>query len=74
MPASITTTTNVSSDNLLDTSLLKEVSRRALIDALNSVSGSKTLVLEPSIAGPLGLVAEVSLMKVCSSVTQVLKF
>jgi hypothetical protein len=48
----------------LDTSVLKELARRSLVDALNSVSGPKTLVLDPAIAGPLGLVAEVSLMKV----------
>lgn len=48
----------------LDTSVLKELARRSLVDALNSVNGPKTLVLDPAIAGPLGLVAEVSLMKV----------
>ncbi|GJJ06549.1 hypothetical protein Clacol_000741 [Clathrus columnatus] len=61
MPGSITTT-NAPNDNL-DTSLLKELSRRSLVDALNSVNGAKTLVLDPAIAGPLGLVAEVSLLK-----------
>ena len=47
----------------LDTSLLKELARRSLVDALNSVNGAKTLVLDPVVAGPLGLVAEVALMK-----------
>jgi hypothetical protein len=28
------------------------------------VSGAKTLVLDPAIAGPLGLVAEVALLRV----------
>lgn len=60
----VTSTANISNDSL-DTSLLKEVSRRSLVDALNSVNGAKTLVLDPSTAGPLGLVAEVSLFKVC---------
>ncbi|KAJ4485667.1 Sec1-like protein [Lentinula aciculospora] len=47
----------------LDTNLLKEISKKALVDALNSVHGSKTLVLDPSLAGPLGLVTEVALLK-----------
>ncbi|KAF8517245.1 Sec1-like protein [Hysterangium stoloniferum] len=64
MPAStITTTTHDDRADMLDTSLLKELARRSLIDVLNSVNGPKTLVLDPSIAGPLGLVAEVSLLK-----------
>ena len=33
----------------------------------NQVNGAKTLVLDSSIAGPLGLVTEVSLLKVRSS-------
>lgn len=47
----------------LDMNLLKEIARKALVDALNSVSGAKTLVLDASLAGPLGLVTEVSLLK-----------
>jgi hypothetical protein len=31
---------------------------------LSQVNGSKTLVLDPSLAGPLGLVTEVALLKV----------
>ncbi|KAF8527685.1 Sec1-like protein [Gautieria morchelliformis] len=50
-------------ENAVDTSLLKELAKRSLVDALNSVNGAKTLVLDPSIAGPLGLVTEVSLLK-----------
>ncbi|KIK70533.1 hypothetical protein GYMLUDRAFT_149956 [Collybiopsis luxurians FD-317 M1] len=50
-------------ESALDTNLLKEISKKALVDALNSVNGSKTLVLDPSLAGPLGLVTEVSLLK-----------
>lgn len=66
----------------VDISVLKELARRALVDALNSVrfsgveaiksqsytlnevNGAKTLVLDPSLAGPLGLVIEVALLKV----------
>ncbi|KAH9849266.1 Sec1-like protein [Lenzites betulinus] len=51
------------SEALLDVSVLKELARKALIDALNSVNGAKTLVLDPSLAGPLGLVTEVALLK-----------
>ncbi|EMD42298.1 hypothetical protein CERSUDRAFT_102649 [Gelatoporia subvermispora B] len=47
----------------LDVSQLKEVARKGLVDALNSVNGAKTLVLDPSLAGPLGLVTEVALLK-----------
>ncbi|KAI0652458.1 Sec1-like protein [Trametes meyenii] len=52
-----------SSDELLDVSVLKELARKALVDALNSVNGAKTLVLDPTLAGPLGLVTEVALLK-----------
>ena len=68
----------------LDVSILKELARKALVDALNSVrasarhaqttvltldrraqvNGVKTLVLDNALAGPLGLVTEVSLLKV----------
>ncbi|CEL56067.1 Vacuolar protein sorting-associated protein 33A OS=Rattus norvegicus GN=Vps33a PE=1 SV=1 [Rhizoctonia solani AG-1 IB] len=47
----------------VDVGVLKELARKGLVDALNSVSGAKTLVLDPTLAGPLGLVAEVSIMK-----------
>ncbi|KAE9392933.1 Sec1-like protein [Gymnopus androsaceus JB14] len=47
----------------LDINLLKKINKEALIDVLNSVHGSKTLVLDPSLAGPLGLITEVSLLK-----------
>ncbi|KAF7347391.1 hypothetical protein MVEN_01494900 [Mycena venus] len=48
---------------LLDVNLLKEIGKKALVDALNSVNGAKTLVLDASLAGPLGLVIEVALLK-----------
>ncbi|KAJ3559761.1 hypothetical protein NM688_g132 [Phlebia brevispora] len=54
---------NEESEPLLDVSVLKELARKALVDALNSVNGAKTLVLDPSLAGPLGLVTEVALLK-----------
>ncbi|KAJ7174275.1 Sec1-like protein [Mycena filopes] len=63
-----TTTTDDAAPTLteeppLDVNLLKEIGRKALVDALNSVNGAKTLVLDASLAGPLGLVIEVSLLK-----------
>ncbi|KAF8079084.1 Sec1-like protein [Lyophyllum atratum] len=56
-------TTPQSSEAVVDVNLLKEIGRKALIDALNSVNGAKTLVLDASLAGPLGLITEVSLLK-----------
>ncbi|KAG6851377.1 hypothetical protein H0H93_005775 [Arthromyces matolae] len=56
---------------LVDVNLLREIARKALVDSLNSsivideaqVNGAKTLVLDASLAGPLGLITEVSLLK-----------
>lgn len=64
----------------MDLSLLRELGKNGLINALNSVraisssyfgelmglqvNGAKTLVLDPTVAGPLGLLTEVSLLKV----------
>ncbi|KAK7686681.1 hypothetical protein QCA50_010281 [Cerrena zonata] len=47
----------------LDISALKDIARKDLVNALNSVNGAKTLVLDPSLAGPLSLVTEVTLLK-----------
>ncbi|KAG8721038.1 hypothetical protein FRC08_016158 [Ceratobasidium sp. 394] len=47
----------------VDVGVLKALAKKGLVDALNSVNGAKTLVLDPTLAGPLGLVAEVSVMK-----------
>ncbi|KAJ7600856.1 Sec1-like protein [Mycena floridula] len=59
MTADVSSTENTD----LDTSLLTEIGRKTLVDALNSVNGAKTLVLDSSLAGPLGLITEVSLLK-----------
>ncbi|EJD52391.1 ATP binding protein [Auricularia subglabra TFB-10046 SS5] len=48
---------------VVDVAVLKELAKRAIVDALNSVNGPKTLVLDRSLSGPLGLVTEVSLLK-----------
>ncbi|EGO31072.1 hypothetical protein SERLADRAFT_359168, partial [Serpula lacrymans var. lacrymans S7.9] len=50
-------------ENSLDVELLKEIGKKALVDALNSVNGAKTLVLDNTLAGSLGLVTDVSLLK-----------
>ncbi|KAI0800664.1 Sec1-like protein [Fomes fomentarius] len=55
--------TESSSETFLDVSVLRELARKALVDALNSINGAKTLVLDPTLAGPLGLVTEVALLK-----------
>ena len=60
-------TTPSNSDSPLNINVLKEVAKKDLVDALNSVNGAKTLVLDASLAGPLGLVTEVSLLKVIPS-------
>jgi len=54
---------NGDGETLLDVSVLKELARKGLVDALNAVNGAKTLVLDPSLAGPLGLATEVALLK-----------
>ncbi|TEB38635.1 ATP binding protein [Coprinellus micaceus] len=48
---------------LLDTNILKEIAKKDLVNALNAVNGAKTLVLDSTLAGPLGLVTEVALLK-----------
>ncbi|KAI0027966.1 Sec1-like protein [Vararia minispora EC-137] len=50
-------------DDFPDITTLKEIARDSLVLSLNSVVGAKTLVLDPSLAGPLSLVAEVSLLQ-----------
>ncbi|KAF5352701.1 hypothetical protein D9756_005855 [Leucocoprinus leucothites] len=59
----------------LDVNVLNEIAKKSLVDTLNAVrtplssfpkynvNGAKTLVLDSSIAGPLGLITEVSLLK-----------
>ncbi|KAL1677686.1 Sec1-like protein [Schizophyllum commune] len=51
------------SENPVDVSSLKELSKTKLVESLNAVNGAKTLVLDPTLAGPLGLITEVSLLK-----------
>lgn len=48
----------------LDTQLFQLVSSSSLQRLLERIVGPKTLVLSPNLAGPLGLVTEVGLLKV----------
>ncbi|KIM31975.1 hypothetical protein M408DRAFT_327354 [Serendipita vermifera MAFF 305830] len=65
MPTSVSSddTSNKPEDNGIDTLALKELAKRSLLEALNTISGAKTLVLDPSLVGPLGLVTEVASLK-----------
>nr|XP_019003591.1 ATP-binding protein [Kwoniella mangroviensis CBS 8507]OCF67052.1 ATP-binding protein [Kwoniella mangroviensis CBS 8507] len=47
----------------LDIGILKELAKSALVESLNDIQGAKTLILEPALGGPLGLVTEVALLK-----------
>ncbi|OCF35138.1 ATP-binding protein [Kwoniella heveanensis BCC8398] len=47
----------------IDVSVLKELAKSELIGSLNDIQGAKTLILDPALAGPLGLVTEVALLK-----------
>lgn len=48
----------------VDSELLRLISSTALQNRLDTIVGPKTLILTPSLAGPLGLVTEVGLLKV----------
>ncbi|KAH6569528.1 hypothetical protein BASA60_008178 [Batrachochytrium salamandrivorans] len=45
------------------TAALREVSRKELIQVLDSVRGKKALIIDPSVSGPLSLVAEFAVLK-----------
>lgn len=47
----------------LDTRILTDLARRGLMATLDTIKEAKTLMLDPSLAGPLGLVADVSSLK-----------
>ena len=42
---------------------MRELARRDLLDLLDKYSGSKALVWDESLTGPLGLIAEYSVLK-----------
>ncbi|EPQ30352.1 uncharacterized protein PFL1_01878 [Pseudozyma flocculosa PF-1] len=47
----------------LETSILTDLAKRGLLSTLDSIKEAKTLILDPSLAGPLGLVADVQSLK-----------
>ena len=49
--------------NTIDLSALREFSRTELLQLLDQLHGSKALVLDPALSGPINLIAEVSLLK-----------
>jgi hypothetical protein len=51
------------SSGVLDLVPLREVARRELINILDGINDDVALVLDPDLIGPLGLVAEASLLK-----------
>ncbi|POY72706.1 hypothetical protein BMF94_4536 [Rhodotorula taiwanensis] len=54
----------------VDSELLRLISSTALQNKLDTIVGPKTLILTPSLAGPLGLVTEVGLLKNNHAVTK----
>ncbi|KAI9016781.1 Sec1-like protein [Hyaloraphidium curvatum] len=48
---------------MVDTATLKDLARRDLVAALDSVPGPKALLIDPELSGPLSLIAEFSLLK-----------
>ncbi|ODO00685.1 ATP-binding protein [Cryptococcus wingfieldii CBS 7118] len=47
----------------VEVGILRELAKTALVESLNDIQGAKSLVLDPALAGPLGLVTEVALLK-----------
>lgn len=60
--ASLFSSSNAPS-NLPDVTAFSILAKRSLTDALDKIAGAKTLVLDAALAGPLGLVAEMSLLR-----------
>lgn len=50
----------------LDVSPLCSLAKETLLEALTDIQGQKTLVLDKALSGPLGLVTDVALLKVCT--------
>lgn len=47
----------------LDLSILRTYAARSLTDQLDAILGPKTIIIDPNLAGPLGLVIEVANLK-----------
>lgn len=54
-------------EDALDTDVFRIVSSSALESILDGIAGPKTLVLQPSLGGPLGLITQVAQLKVHQS-------
>jgi hypothetical protein len=48
----------------INTFILRDLARRELIDLLDAIHGVKSIVIDPSLSGPLSLIAEFGLLKV----------
>jgi len=57
-------TASDASKNAVNTFVLKDLARRELIDILDAIHGQKSIVIDPSLSGPLSLIAEFGLLKV----------
>lgn len=55
----------------LDVSPLNSLAKETLLEALTDIQGQKTLVLDKALSGPLGLVTDVALLKVCSHMIRI---
>lgn len=62
-PLIISTQSQQSHLTNLDLSVLRTYAARSLTDQLDAILGPKTIIIDPSLAGPLGLVTEVSNLK-----------
>eukprot|EP00026_Physarum_polycephalum_P005659 Phypoly_transcript_05694.p1 GENE.Phypoly_transcript_05694~~Phypoly_transcript_05694.p1 ORF type:complete len:610 (+),score=111.39 Phypoly_transcript_05694:24-1832(+) len=51
------------SNSVVNLAALREASRKEFTDILDVARGKKAIILDPQISGPLGLVAEISLLK-----------
>lgn len=54
----------------LDVSPLNNLAKETLLEALTDIQGQRTLVLDKALSGPLGLVTDVALLKVCIETTR----
>ncbi|KAJ9093088.1 hypothetical protein QFC21_006584 [Naganishia friedmannii] len=54
---------NTFNNRSVDVSLLKNLARDTLLEALTDIQGQKTLILDKALSGPLGLITDVSLLK-----------
>ncbi|EIW71667.1 hypothetical protein TREMEDRAFT_27638 [Tremella mesenterica DSM 1558] len=56
-------TNQLPTEKPLNLQILSDLAKSALVESLNEIQGAKTLILDPGLAGPLGLVTDVALLK-----------